>query len=359
MKMDYNKLKIFVIKNNWSGGTINFFIDALNELGLKYKSYTLPGWDFFRQRLIPIRLLSIDFIKKRLMKYYLKKINEEIIKEVLEYKPDIFFVQNESDLIPETVEFIQSKNIITINNNGDYVFDSARYLYLPISLKFFNYVFYGEKIWLENYLRIAPKTKFVKMVGAYSDKYFYPLNNEILSKRKDLIADLSFAGSAYGFKAEGHYRVEILSQVTDLGLKIWGGDRWDRYFEYYPALKSCYQGKHLNFNELNILYQNSKINLNISNPQCITTFQQRTFEIAAAKAFQIADYKEEIFEYFETDEIETFKTIDELRDKVKYYLSKPDKREKMAEKAYKRVTSSGHTYKDRMLFYLKTIFNSN
>lgn len=266
-------------------------------------------------------------------------------------------MQNESDLLPETIASIKEFGCITVNLNGDYAFDSTRYRYLPISFKYFDYIFYGEKLWLDNYKRVAPNTKFIKTVGAYSEKHFKPVPKEILDSRIDLKADISFAGSAYGFKAEGHYRVEILNSVADLGLKIWGGDAWQKYFHYYPQLIKCYQGKHLNFHDLNILYQNSLINLNISNPQCLTTFQQRTFEIAAAKAFQIADYKEEIYDYFDEDEIITFKTIEELRDKCKYFLNNPDKRIPIIKKQYERVIKSKHTYKDRFLEYLNIILD--
>lgn len=356
--MNLSKLKLYLIKNKWTGGTFSFFEEAIKELGCEVKTFRLPGWDFFRKRFIPTRLLTIDYTRKRLEKYYRKKINSEILKDVLNFKPDIFLVQNESDLLPETVSEIKNSGIITVNLNGDYVFDSTRYQYFPIILKYYDYVFYGEKIWIDNYKRVAPNTKFIKTVGAYNEKYFYPLNKEILDKNSELKADLSFAGSAYGFKAEGHYRVEIINSVADLGLKIWGGDRWDRYFHYYPSLKNCYQGRHLNFEELNILYQNSLINLNISNPQCLTTFQQRTFEMAAAKAFQIADYKEEIYDYFDEDEIVTFKSIDELKDKVRFYLNSSEQRSLIAEKAYKRVISNQHTYRDRFTSYLNEILDN-
>ncbi len=337
---------------------INFFYNSFQKIGCKVYSYHIPGWNFYKKRLIPTRLLSIDFTRKRLEKYYRKKINNEILNIVKDIKPNIFFVQNESDLLPDTLYEVQKRGIITINLNGDYIFDSSRYTYFPISLKYFDYVFYGEKLWLENYQRIAPKTKFIKTVGAYDPDIFYPLEKDELIRYPELKAKISFSGSAYGFKAEGHYRVEILNSVADLGLKIWGGDRWDRYFEYYPKLKACYQGRHLDFQELNILYQNSIINLNITNPQCLTTFQQRTFEIAAAGAFQIADYKEEIYEYFDEDEIVTFKTQDELIDKCKYYLKNPDKRIPIINKQLERVKKSKHTYKDRTEEYLKIILEN-
>lgn len=355
--MNFNKLKVFILLKDWTGGTINFFHDALKELGIKTESYLLPGWNFFRKRFIPTRFLTIDYTRKKLENYYFQEVNKEIQKKVIEFNPNILLVQNESDLLPETLDKFKQRNILLININGDYAFDSTRYKFFPILLKFYDYIFYGEKIWLENYKRVAPNTKFIKTVGAYSEKYFKPLDKSILDSRPDLKAQVSFAGSSYGFKAEGHYRVEIINNLVDYGLKIWGGDRWDRYWKFYPELEKCYQGKHLNFSELNILYQNSLINLNITNPQCITTFQQRTFEIAAARAFQIADYKEEIYDYFNEDEIVTFKEIDELKDKVSYFLNDPEKRLPYIEKAYMRVMNSKNTYKDRILEYLQYVFN--
>ncbi len=352
--IDFSKLKIYLINQGWSGGTFSFFEQEFIDFGCQLKVYRIPGWNFFRQRFIPTKLLTIDFTKKRLDRYYRETINKDILNEVKSFKPDIFFVQNESDLLPETICEIKNLGVITVNLNGDYAFDSSRFKYFPIMLKYYDFVFYGEKIWIDNYLRVAPNTKFIKTVGAYCEKYFFPLDKEILSK-SDIKADISFAGTAYGFKAEGQYRAEILNSVADLGLKIWGSDAWERYFGYFPKLKNCYVGKTLPFQDLNILYQNSIINLNITNPQCLTAFQQRTFEIATAGAFQIADYKEEIFEYFNTDEIETFKIVEELKDKLKFYINNPLKRIPFIDKSYARVQSSKNTYKDKILEYLNTI----
>ena len=322
MLTDYNKLKIFTINPGWTGGTMDFFEDAIRSLGAQHKSFRLRGVKFYKDKFIPKRLLDIEYSKKLLVKFYKKSLNENIRSEINSFNPDIFFVQNEAELLPETMEYIKSKNIITMNINGDYAFDTYRFNYFPILLKYFDFVFYQEKIWKSNYQIIAPNTIFIKTVGAYSEKYFRPLPKEELMKNLELLADISFAGTSYGFAAQGHYRTEIINHLCDYGLKIWGGDGWERYFDIYPKFVNAYQKKHLDFAELNILYQNTKINLNISNPQCITAFQQRTFEMAAANAFQIADYKEEIYDYFEEDEIVTFKTIDELIDKVKYFLRK-------------------------------------
>lgn len=350
-------IKIFLVEPKWTGGTLFFFKEALRALGIESKSFIIPEREFYRRRLVPTRLLEVEFAHKRLRRWYLRSINDELLRTATEYAPTIFFAQNESDILPETIEEIRSRGAITVNLNGDYAFDSARYQYLPISFKHYDVILYGEKMWLENYRRIAPRTRFYKTVGAYAEKYFFPVDASREQRLSEFAADCSFAGSAYGFKAEGHYRVEILNSVADLGLAIWGGDAWERYFGYFPRLRGCYRGRSLSFDELNLLYQASSINLNITNPQCLTTFQQRFFEVAAAGGFQIADWKEELFDYADENQLATFRTIDELRDKIGYYLSHESERVAMARALHERIVAGKHTYADRMNEYLRYILD--
>ena len=58
--------------------------------------------------------------------------------------------------------------------------------------------------------------------------------------------------------------------------------------------------------------------------------QKRTWEL-----FQIGE------------EIETFKTLEELKEKIKFYLENPEKRKEIAEKGYLRAHKE-HTYKKRL-----------
>ena len=92
----------------------------------------------------------------------------------------------------------------------------------------------------------------------------------------------------------------------------------------------------------------------MSSPQILTAFQPRVFEIAAAKCFQIIDYREDLMLCYNEDEMVTFKTIPELKEKINYFLKNPSEREKIAEKMYLK-TIHKHTWQDRVKEYKELI----
>lgn len=346
-------MKFLIPSVNWEGGTIDFFGKALQNLGHEVRYC-------YKKQEKDISKLSY-FLKLRHFKKFYNyinykidhKFNKDIISSVREIKPDLFLSLN-SRIFPETVEYIKNKNIQTVCIVHDYPFDSTRFKYFPYSLQYFDYIFIADKIWTQSIKNLAPNAKLYSMVGAYPPDIFKPIqiNNKDYAKYN---CNLGFAGASYGIKAEGAYRAGILSQISKYGLKIWGDSGWKNYVaKYYPNLSNAYEGDRLNFDELNKLYQITKININLPNPQCLTTFQQRTFEIAAAKGFQIVDYRPDLEKYFADDEIVTFKNISELKKKIKYFLKYPEKRKLYIEKAFERVKNN-HTYEERVQNILERI----
>ena len=88
------------------------------------------------------------------------------------------------------------------------------------------------------------------------------------------------------------------------------------------------------------LYNSSEIVLNISSWDSDNLGGQnlRLFDVPACGAFLLTEYSEELSEHYRLGvEIETFKTPDELRDKVDYYLKHPVERERIAKLGYERV----------------------
>jgi spore maturation protein CgeB len=82
----------------------------------------------------------------------------------------------------------------------------------------------------------------------------------------------------------------------------------------------------------------------------------RTFEIAACRGFQLVDFRSDLPELFKIgEEIITFKTLEDLREKARYYLKHPEKRRKIASKAQERVLKD-HTYEMRMMELLSFIW---
>lgn len=73
----------------------------------------------------------------------------------------------------------------------------------------------------------------------------------------------------------------------------------------------------------------------------------RPFELAGCRAFVISGYSEDIGASYAPDkEMVFYKTVDELIEKINYYLPKEVEREKIAEAAYQK-TVQFHTYEKR------------
>lgn len=157
--------------------------------------------------------------------------------------------------------------------------------------------------------------------------------------------DLATASNMY------YYRARSLEMFKDYDLKIWGKN--------YPAwLSSPLREKctHVYVGELekSKALRAAKIVLNTMHYGEIEGVNCRLFEAAGCGAFQIADWKSALAELFEPEyEIVTFRTREELKRKVDYYLGRPAERQAIAGRACARAHRE-HTYELR----LETIFQT-
>ncbi len=340
--------------NNWLGGTHGFVVKAFKELGHEVEVCPLDSEKGLYPLIYHLKLRQIKKIETYLAKQMSDVYNRKMLSLVEQFKPDLFFSLNCRWLYPGTLRYIKERcRICTVCWVADNPFDSTRFKYFPHTLKFFDYLFLGDMIWRQNVANLAPQAKIYHLLGAYDPDSFKPVQ-VTAGDREVYGCNLAFAGSAYGEKAEGVYRSGILAQVAHFGLKIWGDDAWDKQYKYYPELELAFQGDRLDFPALNKMYQIANINLNIPNPQCFTTFQQRLFEIAAAKGFQIVDYRKDIDTLFSKDDVVTFKSIADLKDKVAFFLKNPGERTGYINNIYEKMKDN-HTYKDRMQEMLKKI----
>ena len=97
----------------------------------------------------------------------------------------------------------------------------------------------------------------------------------------------------------------------------------------------------------------SKIILNFLRKQNLGSHNMRTFEVPGCGGFLLTLRSEEQLEFFEEEkEIACFSTLEELQDKIKFYLPREELRHKIAEAAHMKV-AQGHTYLDRAKRVLK------
>ena len=107
--------------------------------------------------------------------------------------------------------------------------------------------------------------------------------------------------------------------------------------------------------EAPLIYQCSKVNLNISLRSILTGIPLRAFEIMGSGGFLVSNYQEDFLEFFKPNEdFICYMSIEELMNKVEYYLIHEKERTEIAENGYRKVKMS-HTYKERVDSILEKI----
>jgi spore maturation protein CgeB len=332
-------MKLFLPKISWEGDLGKYFFDSMKANNVNVINNTNT---FHRNPLIKIAgLRDFNTIRLKEWKYYAKRYGEKLLKQCVEAKPDVFFVFNESKLSPDIIQKIKEKcKCLMVLALGDDPWDSIRWQCdFPHSLKYFDIIFSADPSWNNNIRKVAPKAKIYWHFGGYDENRFRPVDTESYHQKdiERFTCDLAFTGSSYANKAEGAYRADILSYLTNYDLKIWGGDNWEYRFKFNPHLQSHYFGQKLKFDELRKLYASAKIFLNLPAPQVVLSFQPRIFEIAGCKGFQIADNRRLLRYLFTDDELVVFNTIDDLIEKIDYYLSHEKERYRLMENLHNRV----------------------
>jgi spore maturation protein CgeB len=178
---------------------------------------------------------------------------------------------------------------------------------------------------------------------AVNNYVFKPLN--LTRSERDLYqSDITFVG---GWKKTREMVVDALN-CLNIKIKVYGPG-WLKRNLFNPGLLKCIKGSGLYGDELVKNYISSKIVLNINAWFTEKTYgiNQRVFDVPACGAFLLTDYVDGLDSFFKIgEEIETYISIDELIDKVRFYIANDNLREKIARRGYEKAQKLP-TWKDR------------
>ena len=109
--------------------------------------------------------------------------------------------------------------------------------------------------------------------------------------------------------------------------------------------------------ETPIVYFSSKINLNMTLRSIESGLPLRVFDVLGVGGFLLSNYQKEFEDLFVPDkEVVLYSSVDEMMDKIEYYLNHERERLTIAMNGYKRIVSE-HNMKRRAATILKTVFN--
>ena len=166
-----------------------------------------------------------------------------------------------------------------------------------------------------------------------------PLSHE---ERSALGCGVGFVG---GFERE---RFETMRALAETGFDVTvRGPGWERVRESHQRLHLT-PGWVLGDDYARAVCA-TKINLCFLRKAARDLQTQRSVEIPACGGFMLAERSEEHAKLFkEGEEAVFFSTVEELRDKIRYYLAHAEEREKIAEAGRRRCEQGRYRYQDRI-----------
>lgn len=282
-------------------------------------------------------------IKKRIglsNESYYKRKDKKFAKKVLqicdEFQPDIIYVCHGTQLRPATIELLKKKYLIVVDLIDRLEFFPALKEYVP----YYDVVYTYNKDDCEYMQKEGINCKFMPAIG----------NPNIFKKKnveKDI--DICFVGATY---PESYYgdRLEIINRlIKDFPDKriFVGGQcaplrRPIKFLRWYTDKKkrTVFNNKDIDSYECNEIYNRSKICLNINRINTGEGWSERFGNIMYSGTLQIVTYNDTIVNTF-GNAVETFKTYEELRNKIHDLLEDENELEKKTihgYQAYKRIS---------------------
>jgi spore maturation protein CgeB len=259
--------------------------------------------------------------------------NRVLLDHVRRLKPDLLFVVIGYNYLPETLEEIKRTHGVKIV--GWWVENPDNHQVLYPSLPWYDHLFsFSKKVASEITQSGSGLCHFVNY--GTDPELYHPMRTGGWSRFR-YGSDLSFLGK---FKER---RRDYLAAIADMDLGIWG-PLWKKELKgaRHPLL-SRIRGTRLFDRKAALLFSATKVNVNVNSWDTQSGPNLRVFDVLACRSCLLTEYVEELEELFSIgEEVDTFRSGDELRDKARFYLRNEAVREKMGARGYDKVVS---TYK--------------
>jgi spore maturation protein CgeB len=284
---------------------------------------------------------------------YVESVSTIVLESIIERPVDIVLCMAQAPLSARALEELRKRGIVTVLW---FVEDYLRFTYWKELAKHYDYVFTIQK---------GDCIEALKAAGAREVHYLPPAADPLVHLPVGLSAEekarwgspISFVGAGY------HNRVHLFAALAEMPLKIWGTE-WPECRPFDKLVQE--KGRRLTPNEYIKIFNATEININLHSSterDGVDPYgdfiNPRTFELAAAGAFQLVDERSLLSELFTPGEdIITFNSLDDLKEKIAYYMAHPEERAIVAQKARQRVLKE-HTYEHRLTKMLEIIYQGS
>lgn len=258
-------------------------------------------------------------------------LSEKVERVCADYRPDVLLF-NGSVIIPEAMRRLRDRYKCLIGFTVGYNNLVERFVVESIRVADFLVVHDSYLLRILQGSRYDKTPHVFMLLSAAEPLEHHPIK---LSREdvRDYGVEVAFIGGM------GANRADALRGLPGFGLAIWGGQEWKRI----PELAACFRNEPIYGLKKTKIYNAAKIVLNIEDDEKqINAFSQRIPEVLACGGFVITDWHQDLegTSLVDGESIVTFRSNNELREKVAYYLCNPTERKRISDNGRKVVLES-------------------
>jgi spore maturation protein CgeB len=269
-----------------------------------------------------------------------------LLAAVDRFSPTLVLVILGSQLSPKTVALLRKRTLAPIVCwCQDQMTTLGRQYMLGCG---YDAVFLKDRYLQDLFSRMIRSTAFFYLPEACNPRVHRSLDLSD-ADRERYGCDVMVAGSLY------YYRQEILRQLTEFNLKIWGGT----FGWMQDRLPGCHMNRIVVLDEKVRAARAARIALNPLHYAEIDGLNCRAFELAGCGAFQLVTSRPVLAEHFEPGvEVAAFGSAEELIAQVRHFLARPDEAAAIARRGQTRAHRE-HTYERRLQEIMRIVLGTN
>ncbi|WP_092161415.1 CgeB family protein [Maridesulfovibrio ferrireducens] len=340
--MNSNKILRILVVLPLYGGSLpvgRFCVAALKEMGHLVETFEAPEFYDAYNALDNLKVTSDRH--QYLQNSFLQVLSQAVLAKTETFEPDMVLSMAQAPLTHQALKRLRRDKVVTAMW---FVEDFRLFTYWQSFAPFYDVFAVIQKDPFFDKLKEIGVENTLYLPLAAHPEFHKPLDINSIDTRK-YGADVSFMGAGYP------NRRMAFRKLIHHGLKIWGSE-WDgdHVLDKYIQLG----GRRVSSEECVKIFNATKINLNlhssINADELVSGgdfINPRTFELAACGAFQLVDHRKLMSEAFSDGELAYFDSLEDLDNKIGYFLHHPEERDSYAERGRKRVLAD-HTYAIRM-----------
>ena len=143
-----------------------------------------------------------------------------------------------------------------------------------------------------------------------------------------------------------HKRIAYVSALADENIHVWGDSEWKRIATKNRGMR--YMGAASFGHEMTLVYNGAGINVDVNRIYQPDVVPLRVFDVLACGGFLIAEHSDALDQLFSVgEELESYRSLEELEQKVAHYRAHPDEARAIAERGLRAVRER-HTMRQRV-----------